>query len=424
MGRQPERGEGHTSIPVDTIIHGDACMTLHTLPPACIDAIVTDPPAGISFMGKAFDHHRGGRDQWIAWLVAIMREAVRVLKPGGHALVWSLPRTSHWTATALEDAGFEIRDCLYHLFGNGFPKSHDISKAIDRQAGKEREILGTRRKTPYSTPQTNAGWKRPSHQTEASPEIRNRMDITVPATPLAMQWDGWGSALKPSVEQWILCRKPLAACTLAENVLTYGTGGLNIAATRVAMTEHVPHHTPGRAQSPTRYHRHGRYPSHLLLSHSLFCEEEHCAEGCPVAELDRQSENSASRYFQIFSPEVPFLYVAKATRRERNAGCERLPEQVSHRYSDMGHGPLPQQTPSVAKPEQNTHPTVKPLALMRYLVRLITPPGGLVLDCFAGSGSTLVAALQEGRHFLGIEQEGEYVEIGRARIAFQQGGLS
>lgn len=260
---------------LDTVVHGDALEVLKTLPDECIHAIIADPPAGINFMNKDFDSSRGGRISWVKWLSDIMIEAKRTLRAGGHALIWSLPRTSHWTALALEDAGFEIRDCLYQLvsgdtlllnflqslneeqqhafmqvldaqrepagilqiFGSGFPKSANIGKMIDKMQGVEREILG---------------WEHPadkydnSHR-KATTRFKGVLNggkvggsvlapITKPATMESEAWDGWGSALKPACENWWLVRKPLAASSIAENVLTYSTGALNIDSCRVGTT--------------------------------------------------------------------------------------------------------------------------------------------------------------------------------------------
>lgn len=428
------------------LIEGDAQAVLQRWPDNFIDAIVTDPPAGISFMGKAFDSDRGGRMQWVAWLAAIMTEALRCLKPGGHALVWSLPRTSHWTACALEDAGFEIRDCVYHVQSQGFPKSLNISKALDRVAGATREVIGTYERSfrPHGT--TASGWARPSHERAGT--------ITTAATVEAQQWDGWGSGLKPAAECWWLCRKPLAEPTIAANIAMWGVGALNIDACRVPYVT-VPGGTLAQnthlraagvtAQATSAFNAHGntaiprpegRFPPNVLLSHTWLCTEEQCDAFCPIRALDAQSgtltsgtgairrkagfgyspstygresrhsgtpavaygdSGGASRFFPQFRPGAddlpPFFYTGKAAQTERTAG-----------------GLV-----------NNSHPTVKPLALMRYLVRLVTPSGGSVLDCFAGSGSTLVACVKEGFRFFGIEQDAAYVAIARARLAQVQG---
>lgn len=341
------------------IIVGDCMLVMRGMAEASIDAMVTDPPAGIAFMGKKWDSDKGGRDEWVRWLAQIMRESYRVMKPGAHGLVWSLPRTSHWTATALENAGFKIRDIVFHLFGSGFPKSLDVSKAIDKAAGAEREITG--KKVTFRKPQEPNGW-----DCTARAEFE-----TAPSTDAAKQWSGWGTALKPAAENWILIRKPISEKTVAANVLKWGTGALNIDATRIG-TEVLPAQEAGQSRLGTfertnmvTPERIGRFPSHLLL------DEE------AAAMLDAQSgtlKSGASRFF----------YVAKASKREKGAA--------------------------------NTHPTVKPIALMRYLIRLITPPNGTVLDPFVGSGSTGVASLKEKKKFIGIEMEKDYVDIATRRI--------
>jgi DNA modification methylase len=476
----------------DTVIHGDALAELRKMADNSVDAIVTDPPGNLSFMGKEWDTF-GHRSNFIRFMTEVFAEAKRCLKPGGHALVWALPRTSHWTATALEDAGWEIRDCVYSIFGSGFPKSLNISKAIDKHLGKEREVIGE-----YERRSVHDGSHRISNGDTGDSQCSGRstlVDITAPATPEAAQWEGWGSALKPSVECWWLCRKPLAESSIAAQVLATGTGGLNVDACRVKPTGEklsggnvsTGHGstTPGwdrpwmhddevlarrkieAAERVAQAEQQGRFPSHLLLSHSLWCVPRSCSPDCPIAELDRQSgvsktrpakailnggvsgsgipasgvpfvggiasvgyedQGGASRYFQSFPPDdvAPFLYTSKASRRERNQGCEGLPEGESRRHGDTGPSENAKPNGQTALREGNNHPTVKPLALMRWLIRLITPPGGIVLDCFAGSGSTLVACVQEGKHFIGIEQSEEYIAICEARIAhaWQEQGVT
>jgi len=416
-----------------TLHHGDCLAVLRTLPDASADSVVTDPPAGIAFMGKAWDEDKGGRRQWIAWMAEVMAECLRVLKPGGHALVWALPRTSHWTATALEDAGFEVRDCLVHCFGSGFPKSACVLKAINKAAGAKREVVGSKLGTPgysLSQGQGNAVY---GQGIGGSGYAERECEITAPATDLAKQWSGWGTALKPASEHWWLVRKPLAG-TVAANVQQYGTGALNIDASRVGTSgggthcdrrdengQCLGHGNAGRSTSGETRHgpdtSGGRWPPNLLLSHTEDCAEGACADGCAVAEMDRQSGTTkssggagaasrgamgkrvlgqyaldrngknagglgdvggASRFFPVFR------YQAKPSRKERGNG--------------------------------NVHPTVKPVTLMDWLIRLVTPPGGVILDPFLGSGTTGVAAVKGGFGFIGIEREAEYLAIARARI--------
>ena len=762
------------------ILHGDSRELLKKLPDASVDSVVTDPPAGISFMGRTWDdpgtlgvsggmampattssrnpscRNCGGRKRageatkacqcetpdwndleyrikdrqaFVDFLQEIMGECYRVLKPGGHAVVWALPRTSHWTAMAIENAGFEIRDCIYHVFGSGFPKSLNIGKAIDKLTGVDdkteraiaayltsrREELGLSRAdvdskvfgstTRYAfvegrtnedgnfriylpTPeewitlkavlQLDDRFDAYIQKAIPSREMRARADggkaqltaegggsygyqesgerwdktqrFTAPKSDDAKKWDGWGTALKPSTECWWLCRKPIDAANVAANVLKHGTGAINIDGCRVhsgpseggqisggnafgqdsgwnahenrtteidrsmaagrwpanlmlshsegcrkigerqveapvinrftdgmkpfgegaghpyessgggaetipvyecvpgcpvkAMDEQsgvtsggtptlnsevdrtaisTTSHNPrdpnqtgsvcnyGDAGGASRYFQtfdsKGRWPSNMVLSHAPGCvrhgtkkvkpsgsgtrttalgivnddgweaktqkdsrdwvdadgmetvEDWECAEGCPVAEIDRQGremgvhpagspqpaqekyemseqtpsygggfsgpsgmrygdEGGASRFFQTLEPEVPFFYTAKASRREKNDGLdEDFPELPSYMVENgsktSGVGEVRYERKTT---HRNTHPTVKAVSLMRYLVRMVTPKGGLVLDPFAGSGSTLIAAVEEGMQFVGIEREEEYIKIAERRV--------
>lgn len=463
-----------------TFYHGDCLAVLRTLPAHSVDAIVTDPPSGISFMGKSWDTDKGGRREWIAWLAEIFTEARRVVKPGGHTLVWALPRTAHWTATALEDAGWDVRDVLHHVFATGFPKSLSLSKAFDRQAGAERRITGRTHGARNGNGSNNAFGAFGS-------AADGMYDTTAPATDLAIQWDGWGTALKPAVENWILARAPLSESSVAANVARWGTGGLNIAASRVG-TQSTPRRDPRNGNlvnahmemRPWMQRRieqglplkgdfngeQGRWPTNLLFSHSLWCTPDGCADGCPVAELDAQSGISiskvnnrglqtsgqhgglagtqprlkpgsaterghedaggASRFFPVFTydaddlPWLPFYYTPKPDRAERDKGCAALPQHTGGELTDRADGSAGLQSPRAGAGRtsggRNTHPTVKPQSLMRWLCRLITPPDGVVLDPFGGSGSTIVAADQCGFASIYIDQDADYLTIARARF--------
>jgi len=484
------------------VIDGDNAAVLPSIPDCSVDAIVTDPPAGIAFMGKDWDHHKGGRDAWIAWLRGVMAECLRVLKPGGHALIWAIPRTSHWTMTAVEDAGFEIRDCVYHAFGQGFPKSLSVSKAIEAHVvtgGKSspRDIADARDASGQGLPSDGE-----SHAFKASGDeskqgvYRNapgaRWD---PTTPEAAQWEGWGTALKPAVEPWILARKPLDG-TVAANVLKHGTGAINIDGCRVGTEARFNgparaapgtfNASPGSGDGYTGATVTGRFPAHLTLSHNPDCREVgtrkvatgttyeptgdrspdrvavsstkmlgrtvgyadadgmetisawECSEGCAVAMLDAQSGEScpsggAIRAAMGYGGSAGqgsvrpvrkdsggasrFFYTAKASRSDREEGLAGMPTGQRDETRDP-------EAPGANNPRNrggqaraNIHPTVKPTDLMRWLVRLITPPGGIVLDPFTGSGSTGKAAALEGMRFIGVEREAEYAAIARARIA-------
>lgn len=420
------------------LFNEDCLVALRTIPENCIDAVVTDPPAGIAFMGKEWDSDKGGRDGWITWMTDVMSQCLRVLKPGGHAFVWAIPRTSHWTATALENAGFEVRDVVTHLFGTGFPKSLDISKAIDKMEGAEREVVGK-----YSSPEGTTGMSSKDDEYGFGMGDMNKRLITAPATDAAKQWQGWGTALKPASEHWILCRKPLSEPTVAKNVLKHGVGGLNIDACRIEGKPRTTH-ADGNFQSKTakeNVYQHGlglgvqlseptgRFPSNLLL-------DEQAAEA-----LDAQSgiTPSNARKSKVPKPETllnrpiygkfnqppvkdfpndaggasRFFYVAKASATEKNT---HLNDNEAVNVNDGRETSIDNPFQRGDTLRKNTHPTVKSISLMRWLCRLITPPGGLILDAFMGSGSTGVAALREEFCFIGIEREKEYFDISRKRL--------
>jgi site-specific DNA-methyltransferase (adenine-specific) len=410
--------------------HGDCREVMATLDAESVDAVVCDPPYGLSFMGKGWDHGVPGEEFWT--------QALRVAKPGAHLLAFGGTRTYHRLACAIEDAGWEIRDCVMWVYGSGFPKSHDVSKAIDKAAGAERETAG---------PKVYAGGHVQNHSGVAHGGSYCGFDhsgttmATAPATDAARQWSGWGTALKPAWEPIIVARKPLCG-TVAENVLTHGTGGINVDGCRVKGTwstwrkkdgtvseqNQDSHAIYGQGMGDVRNPEHsaGRWPANLIHDGSeevvgLFpvTKTGVCpADGAGGYEggLRRRDNRSAMNGGDSGSA-ARFFYCAKASKADRDEGCEGLAERLTMRYGEKAQGPLPQQTPSKPVPQRNHHPTVKPTALMRYLCRLVTPPGGVVLDPFTGSGSTGKAAVCEGFDFVGIEREAEYVEIARARIA-------
>jgi len=253
--------------------HGDCLDVLKTLADGSVDAIVTDPPAGIAFMGKEWDRDKGGKADWIQWMQSVADQCLRVIKPGGHALVWAIPRTSHWTGTAWEDAGWQPRDKIYHVFGSGFPKSLDISKAIDKAAGAEREVVGPKVYAGGHIQNHSGGGGQPYSGGYSQCKTGGTTVDTAPATEAAKQWEGWGTALKPAAEEWWLFRKPLIG-TVAANVLEHGTGGLNIGACRVGDTvETWPKsrsYAPGQMQpghsgdtQPTGNAPGGRWPANF-----------------------------------------------------------------------------------------------------------------------------------------------------------------
>jgi hypothetical protein len=267
------------------LINDDCLTALKAMPDNSIDSLVTDPPAGISFMGKDWDKDKGGRDQWVAWMTEVMAECLRVMKPGAHGLVWAIPRTSHWTATALENAGFEVRDVITHHFGSGFPKSLDISKAIDKAAGAKREVVSTRKTKDIRTKISEPNVDNQPKFAPGSPTLYMEYKETAPATPEAKQWQGFGTALKPASEHWILVRRPCSEKTVAANVLKWGCGGLNIDASRIEGKPRTTH-ADGNFQSKTKNTEvygefglgyqcpepQGRWPSNALFSHNDDCE--------------------------------------------------------------------------------------------------------------------------------------------------------
>jgi len=395
---------------VITIQAGDCLDAMAEWEDDTFDAIVTDPPAGIAFMGREWDKDKGGRDAWVAWMTDVARECLRVIKPGGHALVWTIPRTSHWTGWAWEGAGWEPRDKIVHLFGSGFPKSLNVSKSIDKSHGAEQEVIGIDHEWIRRAGLSHGG-NTYTTNTFGSASGPNAGKITTPATDAAKKWDGWGTALKPASEDWWLFRKPLDG-TVAANVLAHGTGALNVDGCRISGAPRTTHAAGnirgaecfggGQRVGVVEPGAAGRWPANVALDEeaaAMLDEQSGTTKSTGGAgdksrggmgklvfgkyALDRNGANAgglgdsggASRFF----------YTAKASRRERGEG--------------------------------NVHPTVKPIALMRWLVRLVTPKGGNVLDPFCGSGTTLLAAHLEGFDYLGIEREAEYVEIIRKRLA-------
>ena len=485
------------------ILEGDVTEQLKTLADESVDAIVTDPPYGLEFMGKDWDapwksdHRQGfdgtmqtpdspygrskvrngngasyGADEHVMqalqdWHERWAQEALRVLKPGGYLLAFGGSRTYHRLACAVEDAGFEIRDQIMWIYGSGFPKSLDVSKAIDKAAGADRKVIGP---PPYhrgKAQQQYSDTRKVSYDYPPQP-------ITTPATDAAMQWAGWGTALKPAHEPIVVARKPLVG-TVAANVLQHGTGALNIDACRVeyetvddgnlALNPQLRTHINGgnggniiaheenrRVVIPNQL---GRWPANVIHDGSdevlaafpdapgqcadiKFDAEERKTQNI-YGVMKRGQEPSVERVYkdaggtdfamkpgarrQDAGSAARFFYCAKASKEEREAGCADLAAQPlaygNQAQAEVKRGNLDHKGNSgmnTVKMRGNNHPTVKPIALMRYLCRLVTPPGGTVLDCFMGSGSTGIAALQEGFDFIGIEVNPEYVEIARRRI--------
>ena len=369
---------------------------LKELPDNSVDSVVTDPPYGISFMNKKWDYGVPTAEMW--------EEVYRVLKPGGHVLSFSSARTYHRSTVEIEDAGFEIRDQVMWVYGSGFPKSHNIGKAVDKKLGNSREVLG----------------ENPNHRTsDALFELGfqgGKGDGKV--TKGSSEWEGWGTALKPAHEPITLARKPLDEKTIVDNVLRWGTGGLNIDASRVPYSDDNP--------MPEMKGDVNRYPT----SYGKGLEEVY--QGTPGSPDGRYPANFI--HDGIEEDWGRYFYVPKVSKAERNAGLDsELPSiggmdkaYVEKRTEEHGIRTADSRALFDKKAEElkaqgvlaNTHPTVKPIALMSYLIKMVTPPGGTVLDPFMGSGSTGCAAVSNGFDFIGIEMEEHSFDVAKARMEY------
>lgn len=478
---------------------GNNIELLRNLPDNSVDAIVTDPPYGLGQEPNPTDvlqswitngyHEISGKGfmgkEWDAFVPQPLfwKEAYRVLKHGGHVLSFFGTRTYDWGVMAMRLAGFEVRDSIQWLYGSGFPKSHNISKAIDKMKGAEREIIG---KSEYTVPKADNSMGENNYGisggklANGTTAERITADITALATEDAKQWDGWGSALKPANEPIVLARKPLEkGLSIAENVLKHSTGGLNIDGCRISTDEksyfivnsensEFNGNTYGFKDYENMHkigggHNQGRFPANLILTHHPDCEcienkngqetveDWICVEDCPVRMLDEQSGMSKSpietkiknskkpqtnNVYGQYSDEnriinghgdtggaSRFFYTAKASKEDRNEGLKGFEvKQTTGGCGGIGNyledvNSASGKYGSEKAPHANIHPTVKPTELMRYLCRLITPPNGVVLDPFMGSGSTGKAAILEGFKFIGMELDEEYFKIAQARIA-------
>ena len=361
---------------------GDCLDVLKTLDDESIDSIVTDPPYGLAFMGKRWDYDVPSVEVW--------QECLRVLKPGGYLLAFAGTRTQHRMCVRIEDAGFEIRDMIAWVYGSGFPKSHNVSCAIDKANGHP-----------------NRGRAIPTASTFQASDIEQKHKLTsnpVEAyeakTDAARQWQGWGTALKPALEPITVARKPLIG-TVADNVMRYGTGALNVDGCRVGTEERE---NPACA---------AKGHTNALKWGSNGKAAKQCKGRWP-ANLIHDGSDEVTGLFP--GDEGRFFYCPKASKRDRDQGLS-LPESTPGQKTGRAEGSDGISPYAGSRsPTRNNHPTVKPTDLMRYLCRLVTQPGGIVLDPFMGSGSTGKAAALEGFRFVGIEREPAYLEIAKARI--------
>ena len=470
-----------TKMETNTILQGDCIEKLKELPDNSVDAIVTDPPYGLEFMGKEWDkfkegkniaggttgkdtpfgrskplnsvyqygltEKRGFQDFCFLWAT----ECLRVLKPGGFLLSFGGTRTYHRMVCGIEDAGFEIRDTIMWLYGSGFPKSLNIGKQVDKIQGNERKELGT--KNDFSRDGAKRDYTKHREIGESGKEIGHeygyKQGWETPVTKGTSDWEGWGTALKPACEPIVVARKPLSEKNVALNVLKWGTGGINIDACRIDYNGEKPSKVTmpdlrdvgrmskenigidklsfGQTENAKRKdyepNQQGRFPANIILDEEAgkMLDEQSGISKSGKNKIEKGTggiwkkgtnlpcgpehgdKGGASRYF----------YCAKASKSERNMGCEEMEEKntddgrsvVSDRPHQRG-----------ASQRKNNHPTIKPIKLMEYLIKLVSKENAIVLDPFLGSGTTAIACLKQNRKYIGIEKEKEYIEIAEARI--------
>ena len=408
----------------EKLILGDCLYEMPKMEENSVDTIITDPPYGLDFMGKDWDNGVPGAAFWV--------EALRVAKPGAMLFAFGGTRTVHRLACAIEDAGWIIRDRIAWIYGSGFPKSHNISKAIDKAAGTEREVISS-----YEREGRSAGI--------LGKKVKITRDITVPATQQAIEWDGYGTALKPAHEPIIVAMKPLDG-TFANNAQKWGVAGLWIDGGRVPTDDNYTINTWDNGAKPfgdgagnpytSRQETGGRWPANLIHDGSdevkdIFPQTGKSSggqsgvkkSGITYSSNWNESQNSRGCGFGDSGSAARFFYCSKASKAERNAGLEDMEAKRKAGAEFRPNHMEKAKNGDTGNPYgrwgeiQNNHPTVKPISLMRYLCRLSrTPQGGVVLDPFMGSGSTGVAAILEGRSFIGIDLEAEYVEIASKRI--------
>ena len=415
-----------------TLYQGDCLDKLKELEENSIDSIVTDPPYGLSFMGKKWDYDVPSQQIW--------EECIRVLKPGGHLLAFAGSRTYHRMAVRIEDAGFDIRDQIMWIYGSGFPKSHNVALAIDKQSGK----------TGHRGKAINVGGKGDRDDIQTSVSKAN--GTLQPAYKSDNDWNGWGTALKPAHEPIVMARKPFKG-SVAENVLEWGTGGINVDGCRIGTDDVLGREHKncigigalaqydGRKTPPTNKNNGtfvdntnglGRFPANIIFDEEagkLLDEQSGVSKSSkvksPLLDITGGSYNNAKGNTDTITERghndtggaSRFFYCPKSSKKDRNEGMTTPPKMIKGR--DEGQDKTSVAYKARPTERQNIHPTVKPTELMTYLIRLVTPPNGIVLDPFMGSGSTGKACMREGFQFVGIEREEEYMEIAQHRIEWE-----
>ena len=432
------------------LILGDSVDKLKELEDNSVDSIVTDPPYGLSFMGKKWDYDVHSQE--------IFEECLRVLKPGGYLLSFAGSRTYHRMAVRVEDAGFEIRDQIMWIYGSGFPKSMNIGIQVDKKLGNQREVVGEKVRGDVEKAKENgAGYL-------ADPANRNNTKQfgygTQTITKGNSEWEGWGTALKPAHEPIVMARKPLSEKTVVNNVLEWGTGGINIDESRISTDEVITNHSRGAEsaiskgkygdskeqethQTPSQTL--GRFPANIILDKEAGrILDEQTGELSTVGSPKKIDNSKTSIFgagvpgFQMYGDKggaSRFFYCPKTSKTDRNEGLDEFEDKYYAAgnqakaelkrgnvefNSNKGKGRDERHNHNQVGVSKNNHPTVKPTDLMLYLIRLITPKGGTTLDPFMGSGSTGKAAVRGGFDFVGIEREKEYMEIAEARIQYEK----
>ena len=430
------------------LILGDSVDKLKELDDNSVDSIVTDPPYGLSFMGKKWDYDVPSQE--------IFEECLRVLKPGGHLLSFAGSRTYHRMAVRVEDAGFEIRDQIMWIYGSGFPKSMNIGKAMDKVQGNEREVVGKKGgKIDFS--KTKKG-DTSFYETAWDNKDYVELEITKGNSP----YEGWGTALKPAHEPIVMARKPLSEKTVVNNVLEWGTGGINIDASRVGTDDTRSKASMTALGQNSGWNKHsnkeviagsesGRFPANIIFDEEagkILDEQSGISKSTGGRSGNKEGVGQNGIYGQ-YSGEVRdenpglgdiggasrFFYCPKTSKKDRNEGLDDFEDKYYAAgnqakaelkrgnvefNANKGKGKDERHNHNQVGVSKNNHPTVKPTDLMLYLIRLVTPTGGTTLDPFMGSGSTGKAAVRGGFDFIGIEREKEYMEIAEARIQYEK----